>query len=382
MLYYFPRPFPDELIGSVILRACRHFGVSRKKLATMMAEGRGRSYCSMAMSGHLQTIGQAAELEAIDLLWQHTVFPYATAFMSWEETQRLAGTLLATDAESNAALTQCGTQGNLGQRYCPKCLRDDLRTYGEAYWHRIHNLPFVMLCPLHQIPLKATYYQRAHLGLRALPDDSNAPCLMPLLPRKQVQGIIELSENLLVRPIRWPVAQWHHIYRSQAELQNLPRHGTGLASLAIATACHDFYGSVFLQAAGLDFQPSSKSWPAMMLRERQSIPYSSQKHVLLQVFLKHANPSSAMADYQQPGPKVRNYKALDKQFTRRLEQAIDDVRRGSDRVEISSLLSQIGVWHIFRHHRDELPNTVALLTEFKKSNFSARQTGKRRRKQD
>ena len=38
-------------------------------------------------------------------------------------------------------------------RFCPLCLKEDLQEYGEAYWHRLHQTPGVLACPVHAIPL-------------------------------------------------------------------------------------------------------------------------------------------------------------------------------------------------------------------------------------
>ncbi|MBL1179326.1 TnsD family transposase [Pantanalinema sp. GBBB05] len=34
-------------------------------------------------------------------------------------------------------------------RFCPQCLHYDQQTYGELYWHRIHQVPGVLVCPHH-----------------------------------------------------------------------------------------------------------------------------------------------------------------------------------------------------------------------------------------
>lgn len=34
-------------------------------------------------------------------------------------------------------------------RYCPLCFKEDMENYGESYWHRIHQIPAVTVCPKH-----------------------------------------------------------------------------------------------------------------------------------------------------------------------------------------------------------------------------------------
>ncbi len=39
-------------------------------------------------------------------------------------------------------------------RYCEDCWQEDNRLYGEPYWHRLHLLPGVLMCPVHGKPIK------------------------------------------------------------------------------------------------------------------------------------------------------------------------------------------------------------------------------------
>lgn len=38
--------------------------------------------------------------------------------------------------------------------YCPECVKNDRKTYGETYWHMIQQLPGVYICPIHAVPLE------------------------------------------------------------------------------------------------------------------------------------------------------------------------------------------------------------------------------------
>jgi len=45
--------------------------------------------------------------------------------------------------------------GNFAPRVCPDCLLYDIRNHGAAYWHRVHQLPNVFVCPRHRVMLFA-----------------------------------------------------------------------------------------------------------------------------------------------------------------------------------------------------------------------------------
>src|SRR5260370_16965672 len=36
-------------------------------------------------------------------------------------------------------------------RFCSRCVEEDRRRFGECYWHRIHQVPGVEICPLHKV---------------------------------------------------------------------------------------------------------------------------------------------------------------------------------------------------------------------------------------
>lgn len=382
--FYFPRPYPDELIGSLILRACVHRGISLKNMSGMLA-GRCRIYFSLAMSSCLDEIATATDSDAMKLLWENTVFPYVTAFMSGPETDRLAQSLVQHDHIGNAALTQAATQGGLGQRFCLQCLREDETQFGETYWHREHNLPFVLMCPKHHLPLQVIKQPELsvhhHLAIRVLPEHALGISRGSSLPSDLAQAITTLSAGLLTRCDRKEPSDWYREYRQLASNKGLMHKGAGLASQVFAQAFRSAYGKAFLQEIGLDF-PSDKGacWPALMLREKQGIPFITPKHVLLRVFLERAELPGTANLYLPPGPATRDYAALDAQYSHEVSKAIRAAQLRKTRVGVIQMLTELGILSTYCHNRDQLPKTRALLTEFKGTAFSARQTGRRPRK--
>ena len=43
--------------------------------------------------------------------------------------------------------------GTEGLKYCPTCYLLDTEKYGEPFWHRVHQIPLLPICPMHQVPL-------------------------------------------------------------------------------------------------------------------------------------------------------------------------------------------------------------------------------------
>ena len=384
--FYFPRPYPDELIGSLILRACVHRGISLKNMSDILA-GRCRSYFSLAMSSCLDEIATATDSDAMKLLRENTVFPYVTAFMSATETNRLAHSLLQNNHIGNAALTQAATQGGLGQRFCLQCLREDEMQFGEVYWHREHNLPFVLICRKHNLPLRvieqpAQLSVHHRLAIRVLPERELGISRESPLPSDLAQAITAMSAGLLTRCDRKEPSDWYREYRNLASNKGLMRKGAGLASQVFAQALRSAYGPAFLQDAGLEFRSDKGAWwPALMLREKQGIPFITPKHVLLRIFLERAEIPGTANLYLAPGRSAHDYAALDAEYSHKVSKAIRTAQLRNTRVGVIQMLTGLGILSTFRHNRDKLPKTRALLAEFKRTAFSARQTGRRPRKE-
>ena len=54
-------------------------------------------------------------------------------------------------------------------RYCPACAVNDLRTYGEQYWHRLPQLPGIMVCPEHGLEIMESDYDFRYIAHRFVP---------------------------------------------------------------------------------------------------------------------------------------------------------------------------------------------------------------------
>ena len=95
--------------------------------------------------------------EAKQVVLEHTMFPYYAAFLGVEKRNKLLQAMLRDGP--NKAFGQAGnfvrqvpSSSNL--RYCPECIENDIRIYGEPYWHRIHQVPGIRVCPQHQLLLQ------------------------------------------------------------------------------------------------------------------------------------------------------------------------------------------------------------------------------------
>ena len=94
----------------------------------------------------------------VDLLIdQHTLFPYYHPFLFEERAQQLREKMITGNEQLiHKTVGQSTTDiPNLTWlRYCPLCAKEERIHYGECYWHRLHQVPGVEICPIHRVFLE------------------------------------------------------------------------------------------------------------------------------------------------------------------------------------------------------------------------------------
>ena len=156
MRMYFPEIYPDELVYSWFSRYFVHSGCTNSRmLLSQLLYSKGNNP-SIEFIGHLnaaaeQQITQVYSLD--DLILNHTMFPQYARFMSAEK-RKMALTELKRYCDPHKVFTILPrNEDELRLKYCPQCVAEDRKAYGETYWHRIHQIRNIMICPLHKCKL-------------------------------------------------------------------------------------------------------------------------------------------------------------------------------------------------------------------------------------
>lgn len=359
--YYIADPYPDELIGSVLIRTARHRGLGNKALTALLSKS-GQTKIPLLLSLQLLQIAEATRLTPRELLYEHTPFRFITAFMSKEVTEHIAEKLISGTYRSLAVLSQSVTLGARQPRYCKFCVREDSKTYGESYWHRKHNLPLVDKCHSHHQPLLQLSRTIDSFAICRPPAECNAVKVSPVLQGQVSEWLAHQSICNLHTSFRQRVEEWSTTYREIAKRRNFPSSTTGLCGKSLCVGLNAFYGEDFFKLHNCSFNMDGKSWPSFMLRARNCTEMTAAKHLILQGYLLHATvPPKQMT--AKPGRKVRDYASLDeliaqKLATRMAQESI--VGRPSAR----QLMLELEVWEIYRHSKQQLSATRALVDDW------------------
>ncbi|WP_431102916.1 TniQ family protein [Roseateles noduli] len=380
------RPYPDELCSSAVFRCCRQFNAPFKPLGAIHL-GRASWRPAFLGASPLLPLAELFNMPAEDLLWQHTVFPYATAAMAPE----LYGRALerAYDEAGNlgshtAAVIHNVTRGVRFRRFCPQCIRDDTQTAHESFWHRSHHLPGVDVCTRHQCFLHETDLAIAAYGTlsKAAPSECLGRPLGRGRPSAALVHLAKLSTSWLDRWRGDPLVMSSLDYRREAIRRGWLSETREVDAAHLAACIRRVFSRKLLVRSGAPIDTSTSShWASMMLRPATKLPFAPVKHALLQTFLA-AEPASGAPplDRKVLGPPRTTASALDRFYSSAVKKELARVLKQGDRTTTEKLLKTVGSWGAYRRRRSELPKLQAVVDEFRESKVSAKRlrAGKRR----
>src|SRR5713101_530955 len=160
MILCFPDPYPDELLYSLWARFSDRVCYRSEKYVLKELFGSSRIRPIIDLPCHIglftEKLPAGCKYTADNLIDQHTLSPLYSPFMSRERATALRELMIANEAQGlpQGFYRRFGIVNSLEPRllwlrYCPICWQEDKTIFGEAYWHRSHQVPGFEVCPLH-----------------------------------------------------------------------------------------------------------------------------------------------------------------------------------------------------------------------------------------
>lgn len=154
MIVQFPEFYPDELVYSLLARYYTQSGYMRY---TFAAEDLFQAktvrpdpdFVNLYTLYTLEMLTRKMSME--DVILNHTMFPYYGRFLNRERRNQAFQALVKMQGNYHNLLpmqkSKNGKKRHL--RYCPVCVKEDREQFGETYWHRIHQMIGIEVCPRH-----------------------------------------------------------------------------------------------------------------------------------------------------------------------------------------------------------------------------------------
>ncbi|WP_253199333.1 TnsD family transposase [Clostridium tagluense] len=155
---FFPTQYPDELLYSIFARYHIRTGNTSPKntikeiFETTTAAAVVDLPCNLETAIKNMPIGSEHTVE--ELIYNNTLFPYYNAFLPHNRAIKVLKSIRGVyggDIHTRVGIVGSTITINKFMKYCSKCNAEDKKKYGELYWHRLFQLPGVLVCPKHEL---------------------------------------------------------------------------------------------------------------------------------------------------------------------------------------------------------------------------------------
>ena len=294
-------PYPDELWYSVCARWSARLGFSSVKAACRVLYGQPSQIPAVSVALHLDRIvanlPPGHNLDADRIIDGHTLLPLYSPFLPPDRVHSLRMLMRGDDASTmhmQLGLSKRTIPVPEDLRYCPVCVVEDRERYGEAYWHRLHQVPGLFLCPAHASALISSNISR--MAIRRSRGFVTAEGALPApLPRSATAPIPYVASHMrLAKDVEWLFqhrvsANEPPFFRSRY-LALLIQHGLArphgvLRRDAFLNVFTERFPAEFLAAVGCALHPQpAHTWP-VRLTQKTTHSHHPLRHLLFMQLL-------------------------------------------------------------------------------------------------
>lgn len=153
MITYFPTPYQDETLYSLLSRAYEKGGYlsitqAKEEFFEQPKEKFDFLFINRLVPELVNLLTKTCSWE--NFLEQHTLFNYYGRYLTNDSRKKAYQSLLSMEGNYNNlfALTPNRREEEF-LRYCPLCAEEHRNTYGETYWNRIFQISEIKVCPRH-----------------------------------------------------------------------------------------------------------------------------------------------------------------------------------------------------------------------------------------
>jgi hypothetical protein len=297
MVVFLPPLYSDELLYSLLARV--YWLTCSESPKQTLDELFGNRYvrAGVALQANLASLCSHLPLQRKltpeRLTRDGTLFPYLTAFEPPEVQEWTL--MMLTEGNAEAVYVRLGLVAGVVRcptflRYCLACRAEMLTVLGELYWKRVHQLPGLLVCPQHGVPLANSMVCPAAINQHEFiaADEVNCP---PDPPQpawgldqpamKLLQDIAQASAAILADPpLARPFVAWGEYYRAALVLRGFGKGISNIDQESLLEAYQTHFGSIFsiLPEAAPD------RWLEGMTRKHRKA-VAPLRHVLLRLLL-------------------------------------------------------------------------------------------------
>lgn len=195
MIAYFPTVYPDELVYSWLSRFYLQSGYLNYISAAEDIYINKRNRPDYEFLNPLQTeiySIMTGNISMDEIIEKHTMFPYYGRFIKKDRRIKAYESIKMMQGNYKNFLVMPASGEVRYLRYCPECAICDRGRYGEAYWHRSHQIWDIQICPEHKCRL---INSNILMSGKSTPNLTAADCIIG--DNKECYSTISYSDNMM-----------------------------------------------------------------------------------------------------------------------------------------------------------------------------------------
>lgn len=302
MLGFFTDPFPDELLYSVCARYAKRTAYLNKQ--SVISELFGKRGLAAIVDfptrlNHLiSVLPRNHNYSAEQFINKNSLLPYFQPFLPSKRAE-LARAEMKEDGVPNRIRSRLGTRVKQIKnpsylRFCPNCVFEDRKAFGETYWHRIHQLPGILVCPDHQCFLEESSVRLGRMSSKFFHDaETFVPSKLPRINKLDFQYSSQRILHKIAIDAKWllvnaniqiAIKEIRDRYFNRLLSQGLAYYNGRLKHNKLIQTCQEFFPSEMFQVVGcLSDKPS---WLTVLAHPGNvETTFHPIRHLLLLTFL-------------------------------------------------------------------------------------------------
>ena len=156
MIKVLPKIYPSESFYSYLSRIYCHSGFmyhigAAHEILMKPHEYMNYNFVNVLNEDFKRVLFEYISME--DILLNHTLYKYYLRFLPKDKKCESFNRLLKNDVSYSRYLPIPMNKVNYYLRYCPLCVGEDRKQFGEAFFHIEHQIPKMRCCPKHKCKL-------------------------------------------------------------------------------------------------------------------------------------------------------------------------------------------------------------------------------------
>jgi len=293
-------PYEDEVLYSVFARYHVRSGNTSYKATIKDLFGSTSVTAVMDLPSNIQNLVNNMPLNSRYteeyLIKSHTLFPFYSAFLPPKRAEQIFESMIGEKGGgiySRTGIMASSITLNQYFKFCPACAKEDKLQYGELYWHRVHQIPGILICPKHHVPLYDSQVPIRGYNKHEYKAAVEENCVEPDIAVKYSDDVFEklirlakdaqilLNSDFQKRNIEWYKEQ----YLAKMMEMGFATSNGKVHQKEFIKEFIDYYGEKFLEIvqSGVDVDNDS-NWLMDMIRKKNKTAHPI-RHLLLSRFL-------------------------------------------------------------------------------------------------